>query len=85
MKQSFEIVVPILYNTYERPINVNNYSVWIPRVNDSNPEIFIDNKWFNYITIVQDDLKEEDKETIISDKEYNIIQALREYIKEEIS
>lgn len=81
--KDFEIIVPILYNTYEKPKNVNNYSVWIARGNDNKPEIFIDNKWFTFVTVVQDNLKEEVERPNLSDKEYAIIKALKEYIKEE--
>lgn len=81
--KDFGIIVPILYNTYDRPTNVNNYSVWIARGNDSEPEIFIDNKWFTFVTIVKDNLKEEIERPNLSDKEYAIIKALKEYIKEE--
>lgn len=81
--KDFKIIVPMLYNTYEKPTNVNNYSVWIARDNDNKPEIFIDNKWFTFVTIVQDNLKEEIERPNLSDKEYAIIKALKEYIKEE--
>ena len=79
----FKIVAPILYNTYKRPDNPNNYSVWIP-LGEEKPQIYIDNKWLTFVATTQDELYEEnckeDKE--ISDLKFNIIKSLKDYVKE---
>lgn len=79
-----EIVLPSLYNTPSKPKSeeINNYSVWIPSIEcEEEPQICINGKWhmFGAIKIIKGE--SEDKQ--ISDKEYNLIKAIREYIEEE--
>lgn len=85
-----EIVAPFLYNTCEKPNNPNNYSVWIPRNDDNKCQIYIDRKWFTFAVInIDDDKKDEEVEEKIteskevSDKEYYLIKAIREYMEED--
>lgn len=81
---NIEIVLPTLYNTNEKPKDPSNYSVWIPlNVDGAYSQIYIGNKWFNFIRIVQDErIDNENNNKDISDLEFNIIKLLREYIKE---
>ena len=80
-----EIVIPTLYNTYDKPENPNNYSVWVSR----KPKyfkgcIYIDGKWFEVINVVQDELTDEDfnsqKEFTVSKREYKLLEAIKEYV-----
>lgn len=80
-----EIVIPTLYNTYEKPENPNNYSVWINRKPKSfECCIYINGKWFEIIKTVQDELTGEDfnsqKEYTVSKKDYKFLEAIKEYV-----
>lgn len=81
----FEIVLPGLYNTPSKPEEktINNYSVWIPNtLTEEKPQIYINGKWFNFGEVII--LKEkEEQEKRISNKEYNLLKAIREFIEEE--
>lgn len=88
-----EIILPFLFNTYEKPNNPNNYSVYIPRSKTGKCQIYINKKWFTFaVTNIDDDKKDEEDEEVeekfteskeVSDKEYNLIKAIREYMKED--
>lgn len=80
-----EIIVPFLYNTYERPENPNNYSVYIPKNDTDKCQIYIDKKWFTFVAATIDETKQEelDENKMVTDKEYNLIKAIREYFKED--
>lgn len=83
------LFLPILYNTYELPENPNEYSVYIPKkakhIDDF--KIYVDGKWRSFATFKEDKTKQEDlnEEKVVSDKEYNLIKAIREYIKDDDS
>lgn len=81
---NIEIVLPTLYNTNEKPKDPSNYSVWIPlNVDGAYSQIYIGNKWFNFISIVQDEkINNKSDNKYVSNLEFNIIKSLREYIKE---
>lgn len=84
-----EIILPRLFNTYNKPENPNNYTVWIPKHDDGKCEIYIDKKWYEFIKIeieptkTETETEEEKDNKVITDKEYNLIKAIREYIKKE--
>lgn len=85
-----EIILPFLFNTYEKPNNPNNYSVYIPRSKTGECQIYINKKWFTFAVInIDDDKKDEEVEEKIteskevSDKEYYLIKAIREYMEED--
>lgn len=82
--EPFEIVLPGLYNTPSKPKSeeINNYSVWIPSIEcEEEAQICINGKWhiFGVVSIIKDEKKVKE----ISDKEYNLIKAIREYMEEE--
>lgn len=81
----FETVLPGLYNTSSKPEEktINNYSVWIPNtLTEEKPQIYINGKWFDFREVII--LKEkEEQEKRISNKEYNLLKAIREFIEEE--
>lgn len=81
----FEIVLPGLYNTSSKPDEktINNYSVWVPNtLTEEKPQIYINGKWFNFGEVII--LKEkEEQEKRISNKEYNLLKAIRKFIEEE--
>lgn len=81
-----EIIIPTLFNTYDRPKEVNNYSCWIDRhVNSNKCQIYINGKWFEFIRMVQDDLKPEDEIKIygytVSKKEYEFLNSFKKFLK----
>lgn len=80
-----EIIIPTLYNTYEKPKKPNNYSVWISR----NPKkfqcsIYIKDSWFGFMHTVQDELRTEDidseNEYVIDEKDYKFLKAIKDYL-----
>ena len=83
--RKIEIIVPSLFNTYEKPTEPNNYSVYIPKNESEECEIYIGEKWFKIIHIVQDKTKQSelDEDKVVSDKEYELIKAIRKYREEE--
>lgn len=79
----FEIVLPGLYNTSLKPEEkrINNYSVWVPNVlTDEKPQIYINGKWFEFGEIIIQKTKK-NSEKSISDKEYNLLKAIRELVE----
>lgn len=52
-KNKTKSIFPKLYNTSERPIIVNEYSVWIPLV-EEECQIYIDGKWRKFERIVRE-------------------------------
>ena len=84
-KELPEIVVPTLYNTYEKPKEPNNYSVWINRQPENfQCSVYIKGKWFEIFSIKQDELKEEDinfqNEYVIDEKDYKFLKAIKDYL-----
>lgn len=77
-----KIVLPILYNTEERPENVNDYAVWIPINNTEMCQIYINGRWSNFVEMVIEE-SNNNNEKIVSDKEYKLIEAIREFMREE--
>ena len=84
-KEFPEIILPTLYNTYEKPKEPNNYSVWINR-NPKNFQcfVYINGKWFEFFDIKQDELKAEDmnpeNEYVIDEKDYKFLKAIKDYL-----
>lgn len=84
-KELPEIVVPSLYNTYKKPEEPNNYSVWINRnPKDFQCSIYINGKWFEIFDMKQDELKAEDinnqNEYVIDEKDYKFLKAIKDYL-----
>lgn len=81
--KKFEIVCPFFYNTPSKPDEkeINNYSVWVPStVTNEKIQIYINGKWFEFGKVVI--FKEQKKEKNISDKEYNLLKAIKEFVTE---
>ena len=80
-----ELIVPFLFNTYERPNKPNNYSVYIPKNEEDKCQIYINGKWFIFVATTVDETKQEelDEYKIVNEKEYNLIKAIREYMNKE--
>lgn len=75
------LFVPILYIAYELPKNPNEYSVYIPKDGNGNKaQIYVNGIWRPFATIKIDETKQEELEEnkVVSDKEYNLIKAIRE-------
>lgn len=89
-KELPEIIVPTLYNTYEKPKEPNNYSVWINREpKNFQCSVYINGKWFEIFIIKQDELKAEDikaedinaqNEYVIDEKDYKFLKAIKDYL-----
>ena len=73
-----------MFNTYEKPNNLNNYSVYIPKNETNECQIYINKKWFTFGAINIDEDKEDEEKFAenkeINDKEYNLIKEIREVI-----
>ena len=85
-KRKTNLFIPTLYVAYELPQNPNEYSVYIPYNDNSiKPQIYINGEWKPFAVTQIDEPKEKDtgENRAISDKEYNLIKAIREYMKEE--
>ncbi len=83
MIETFEIVVPQLFNTCKRPEKPNNYSVYIPKNDIDECQIYINGKWFTFKAITVDKTEENKEEKTVTDKEYKLIEAIRNLINEE--
>ena len=85
MKKQLKILLSILFVISGiATINANIIKVNAKPLEEEKPQIYINNKWYTFVTTTYDELYEEnckeDKE--ISDLEFNIIKSLRDYVKE---